>query len=1116
MNEVKDTERFFTGERFIPGIQDKKLEIEHLQRYMSIRNIVKDKVVLDAACGEGYGSNLLSEYARKVIGLDIDGETIERAKDKYSKADNLTYIQGSIESLPVEDKSIDVLVSFETIEHVDAVIQQKFLSEIKRVLKDDGILIISTPNKAVYSDLHNYSNPFHIKEFYYDEFKTFLESAFRNVEFFRQEFELVSLLSNHSSGRKDVAYFDETGEDISTGKYYVAIASEKSLDNIDISSVYYSEADEYEKLIDRIITLQNDVEDRNRHINKLDKEIKQSENIIDTLNKDVVERNTHLAKLDREIEEHRKVIEEYRREIELTKKELDNRNLQFEKAIRDWNEEKAQLTQTVRNKEGHIEQLLEVERAFEREKQTKAYKLALKFRRVFDFFFPKNSKRLFFGRVMAKLIRHPRLMFRVISPKRIKNYRKYMKSEGLEGVERRYREAVEEERAHLHPEERLDITNPVTEKKEEARIEDYEKLEMPVFDRKPTVSIIIPVYNEFHYTYNCLNSIIKNTSDICYEVIIANDCSTDITSSINEVVKNVKLITTEKNVRFLLNCNNAARFAQGDYIFFLNNDTQVQKNWLKPLVDLIESDERIGMVGSKLIYPDGRLQEAGGILWKDGSAWNYGHLANPDDPEYNYVKEADYISGAAIMIKRSLWNEIGGFDEKFAPAYYEDTDLAFEVRKHGYKVMYQPASVVVHFEGVSNGTDTASGLKAYQVTNQKKFFEKWKDVLEKDHFPNAENVYLAKDRGQLRKQILVVDHYVPHYDKDAGGRCTFMYLKLFVKMGFKVTFIGDNFYKHEPYTTELNQVGIEVLYGNYYYNNWKDWLKDNLKYFDYVYLQRPHISIKYIDIVKKYSSAKVLYWACDLHHIREMREYEITGNIEKKESAEKWKTIEYELFEKADVDHVVGSYEQGIMQKVFPEKPIRNLPLYIYEKAADNIEKDFSKRKDLLYVGGFGHPPNVDAVIWFANKVFPKVIEKYPNIKWHVVGSKVPNEVSELADGNIIIEGFLSDEELEKLYRSCRMDIVPLRYGAGVKGKVVESAYYQIPLVTTNIGAEGVDSTMGNMVIYDDSDSMANAICSLYEDFTKLKEMSDAGANLIKAHYTLEEAERVLRLDIDI
>lgn len=178
-----------------------------------------------------------------------------------------------------------------------------------------------------------------------------------------------------------------------------------------------------------------------------------------------------------------------------------------------------------------------------------------------------------------------------------------------------------------------------------------------------------------------------------------------------------------------------------------------------------------------------------------------------------------------------------------------------------------------------------------------------------------------------------------------------MYLKLFVKLGFQVTFIGDNFYRDGSYTEELQQLGIEVLYGGYYNDNWQEWLKENGRYFDYVYLQRPHISIKYIDLVKQYTDAKVLYFAHDLHHVREYREYEITKDKKKLESSQQWKKIEYELFSKADVGHVVGSYEQEVMQKAFPDKPIRNIPLYIYEQLPDDINKNFSTRNDLVYVG---------------------------------------------------------------------------------------------------------------------------------------------------------------------
>lgn len=869
----------------------------------------------------------------------------------------------------------------------------------------------------------------------------------------------------------------------------------------------------------RITVLQAADEEKNRHIRKLDEHIDELGIRINALNQQNDALNQQKNELNRQNDELNQQNNELigqNQELQCVNNALGRQNDGLYQQIEDQKSQIADLHQTVLNKEGHIELLLEVERQYEHEKTTHAYKIAKKMQKAGNWLLPLDSRRRFFARIVYNMFRHPRLMLHVINPKRIKNYLKYMRLEGMEGVKKRYEEAVDIERMQLDPSSRLDLELEQVGSKsstDNKTAEDYDPIEFPVC-LHPAVSIVIPVYNEFDYTYSCLKSILKNTGDMAYEILIADDCSTDVTKDIEKIAKNVRLITTKENVRFLLNCNHAAKYAKGKYILFLNNDTQVQANWLEPLTSLIERDEKIGMVGSKLVYPDGYLQEAGGIVWNDASAWNYGNRKSPEDPEYNYVKEADYISGAAVMIKKALWEAIGGFDERFAPAYYEDTDLAFEVRRRGYKVLYQPLSVVVHFEGVSNGTDVEAGLKQYQQVNYQKFYDKWKDILQSGHEPNGVNVFTAKDRSNHKKHMLVVDHYVPHYDQDAGGKCTYMYLKLFVKMGFQVTFIGDNFYKHEPYTTELNQMGIEVLYGNFYYNNWQQWLKENCHYFDYIYLQRPHISVKYIDLVRQYSEAKIFYFAHDLHHIREYREYEMTKNPEKLESSRHWKEIEYDLFSKADVGHVVGSYEQGIMQEAFPDKPIRNIPLYIYDNILENINKDFSERHDLLYVGGFGHPPNADAVLWFAREVYPTVLEKYPNMKWHVVGGKVPKEIKELESENIMIEGFVSDDVLEKLYRTCRLAVVPLRFGAGVKGKVVEAAYFQIPLVTTSIGAEGLNIEDQSMLIEDDGAKMAEMICGIYEDYDRLKQMSDNGIKFIQKNFMIEEAERVIRLDV--
>lgn len=267
----------------------------------------------------------------------------------------------------------------------------------------------------------------------------------------------------------------------------------------------------------------------------------------------------------------------------------------------------------------------------------------------------------------------------------------------------------------------------------------------------PLVSIVIPVYNHYEQTISCLRSLHAAHCDCHYEIIIADDGSSDETRTIQDRVANITLLKNEENLQFLKNCNMAAHHAQGEFLLFLNNDTNVQEGWLDALVNTMAADSSVGIVGAKLVYPDGRLQEAGGIVWRDGSCWNYGWFDDPDKPEYNYPREVDYVSGACLMVRRDLWEEIGGFDEAFAPAYYEDTDLAFQARARGYKVVYQPNAVVAHFEGVSCGINLRQGVKQHQAINKAKFFDKWQPVLLKEHFERGKNLDIAcRNRRQKR------------------------------------------------------------------------------------------------------------------------------------------------------------------------------------------------------------------------------------------------------------------------------------------------------------------------------------------------------------------------------
>lgn len=767
------------------------------------------------------------------------------------------------------------------------------------------------------------------------------------------------------------------------------------------------------------------------------------------------------------------------------------------------------LNLQLRNKTGHINLLLESDRELHNIKNSRSWKLANKIAKITRAILPVGSKRRLIAKVIFKFLKSPILFIKKANIKRIKNFFKILKQEGVSAVSKRIDECLISLKNESNEIKVIDvIKNPIK------TLYDYEKISFDTFE-DVQVSIIIPVYNEFDYTYNCLKTIKNNSGNINYEIIIADDCSDDLTMDIEKVISGIKVIRNIENMRFLKNCNNAAKFARGKFILFLNNDTQVQKNWLLPLIDLFEKDKQIGLVGSKLVYPDGRLQEAGGIFWNDASAWNYGNKSDPNLSEFNYVKEVDYISGASILISKKLWNEIGGFDERFSPAYYEDSDLAFEVRKHGYKVMYQPLSVVVHFEGISNGTDLNSGQKSYQISNQKKFYDKWKDVLEKENFKNAENLFVARDRTRNKKTIVFIDHYVPTFDKDAGSKTVYQYIKLFVEHGFNVKLIGDNFYQAQPYSTIFQQMGVEVLYGTYYENNWKKWIKDNCKYFDFFFLNRPHISLKYVDFIRENTSAKIMYYGHDLHFLREYREYELTGDILCKENFKVWKQKELSLMKKVDYVYYPSIVEKNAIKEIDKNINVKVIPAYIF----DGIKYsgyETAKRKDLIFIGGFSHKPNLDGVFWFVDKIFPKVKKIISDIKIYILGSNVPEKLKNISDESIIVHGFVTDEQLNEFYSNCRISVVPLRYGAGIKGKVIEAMKNGVPVVTTSIGAEGIIGAENILSIEDDETKFADAIINLYNNYEKLEEISKKSFDYIVDNFSSKSVLQIIKEDFNI
>jgi GT2 family glycosyltransferase/5S rRNA maturation endonuclease (ribonuclease M5) len=252
-------------------------------------------------------------------------------------------------------------------------------------------------------------------------------------------------------------------------------------------------------------------------------------------------------------------------------------------------------------------------------------------------------------------------------------------------------------------------------------------------DFAPEVSIVIPVYNKWQLTRQCINSVITAATGtgITYEIIIADDGSSDGTLHALTEFPQLKIIRSPINQGFLKNCNHACNSASGKYLVLLNNDTIVLPNWLISLYNTIKTEPDIGIVGSKFIFQNGIILEAGGLIMADGSTMQFGMGDHRHASKYNYTRDVDYISGASIMLRSSLWKKIGGFDEQYIPAYYEDTDFAMAVRKEKLRVVYQPASEVIHFEHASYSRNEALDLLG--STNNKKFVKKWADQLKNEH-----------------------------------------------------------------------------------------------------------------------------------------------------------------------------------------------------------------------------------------------------------------------------------------------------------------------------------------------------------------------------------------------
>jgi GT2 family glycosyltransferase len=627
-------------------------------------------------------------------------------------------------------------------------------------------------------------------------------------------------------------------------------------------------------------------------------------------------------------------------------------------------------------------------------------------------------------------------------------------------------------------------------------------LQLP-HSESPELSVILILFNRAELTLACLRSLAENFLERM-EIIIIDNASQDETPQLLDHLRGVKIIRNAENRNFLLGVNQAARQATGEYLLILNNDAQVLPGTLQSALQTMRSAPDIGAVGGRLILLDGTLQEAGSIIWQDASCLGYGRGDNPFAPMYMFRRDVDYCSGAFLLTPRKIWDQAGGFDESFKPAYYEETDYCTRLWERGLRVVYDPNSALLHYEFASS--DSAKAATDLQRNHQKIFAARHQALLAKHERAEANSILPARMKDHGRRKVLFIDDRVPHSWLGSGFPRSRALLLSLLKQNCFVTFYPFDVFDERwssVYADMPHEIEFMMGYGPPLL---EPFLRNRRDYYDTIFISRPH-NLKILKPIREahpdwFETTGIVYDAEAIFVTREVTFRELSGNPLSKEEADALFQHEVDLAALADCVIAVSSSDAATFRK----HGIENVRVVGHALQPCPTPRSFSQRQGFLFVGAIHEEasPNGDSMIWFLEQVLPEIQAQLgPDIAVTIAGVNSSERIRQLAGPSVSITGHVPD--LTSFYDAARVFIAPTRYSAGIPHKIHEAAARGIPAVATPLLARQLGWRDGDpFLVGADAGSFAAKCVQLYDDESLWTALRNAGLERIRAECSPE------------